>query len=69
MQKMRRFRPRIVAFVGLHTARLVHDYAQKQTGFLTVIEHKDFKPGLQNYKLAHEGSGGEEYSVPPISVV
>ncbi|KAF9269768.1 DNA glycosylase [Marasmius fiardii PR-910] len=67
-QKISRYRPRIVAYVGLHTGRLVHNYVLKNaplqlssgvtTDRLSSLVRKDngrkaFGPGLQCYKIVY----------------
>ncbi|KAK1222414.1 uracil DNA N-glycosylase Thp1 [Marasmius sp. AFHP31] len=70
LQKMGKYHPRIVAYVGLHMARLVHNYVLKNESTLTanadsqmpriIIWDRDlkvFKPGLQCYKIVYEEPG------------
>ncbi|KAJ8082719.1 uracil DNA N-glycosylase Thp1 [Marasmius tenuissimus] len=67
LQKIGRYHPKIVAYVGLHMARLVHNYVLKHQSTLTsnadsqmpkvIIWDRDlkvFKPGLQCYKIVYE---------------
>ncbi|ESK93392.1 hypothetical protein Moror_1803 [Moniliophthora roreri MCA 2997] len=53
-RKISRYRPRFVAFVGLHTSKLVLKYVMRNKANKTA-RIKAFKPGLQNYKLVHQG--------------
>ncbi|KAK7049913.1 uracil DNA N-glycosylase Thp1 [Paramarasmius palmivorus] len=56
LRKIWRHRPRFVAFVGLHTSRLVLKYATRNAPNRAALM-KGFEAGLQQYKIVHRNSG------------
>ncbi|KAF5356423.1 hypothetical protein D9758_009467 [Tetrapyrgos nigripes] len=58
LQKIERYRPRIVCFIGLNIGRSVLKYASRQAERHDTKQWNTFSPGLQPYKMVYKTENG-----------